>query len=141
MITDQLRATAADVLANLPCSLEMPAGTGKTQLVAAMAAITTELGHRTLVLTHTHAGVDAIRRRLRKFGVPKQAVHVDTITGWAFDLVRSYPNLAGVTVPAVPDWTKSADYVAGAIKVAQSRAIQDMHAVSFEYFIVDEYQD
>jgi hypothetical protein len=141
MLTDELRATATEVLAHLPCSLEMPAGTGKTQLVAATATITAELGHRTLVLTHTHAGVDAIRRRLRKFGVPKQAVHVDTITGWAFDLVRSYPNLAGVTVPAVPDWTKSSEYVAGAIKVAQSRAIKDMHAASFEYFIVDEYQD
>lgn len=141
MLTAQLRGTATEVLANLPCSLEMPAGTGKTQLVAAIAAVTSELGHRTLVLTHTHAGVDAIRRRLRKFGVATQAVHVDTITGWAFDLVRSYPSIAGVTVPDVPDWTKSSEYVAGAIKVARSRAIRNMHAASFEYFIVDEYQD
>lgn len=141
MLTAQLRATATEVLANLPCALVMPAGTGKTQLVAAMAAVTSELGHRTLVLTHTHAGVDAIRRRLRKFGVPKQAVHVDTITGWAFGLVRSYPSIAGVTVPDVPDWTRSSEYVAGAIKVARAKAIMDMHAASFEYFIVDEYQD
>ena len=141
MLTTELRATAIEVLAHLPCSLEMPAGTGKTQLVAAMATVTAELGHRTLVLTHTHAGVDAIRRRLRKFGVPKQTVHVDTITGWAFDLVRSYPNIAGVTVPDVPDWSESEKYVEGAIKVAQAKAIKDMHAASFEYFIVDEYQD
>lgn len=141
MLTADLRTTAIDVLAHLPCSLEMPAGTGKTQLVAAMAATTTELGCRTLVLTHTHAGVDAIRRRLRKFGVPKVAVHVDTITGWAFDLVRRYPSIAGVIVPHVPDWTNSKEYVEGAVKVARAKAISDMHAASFEYFIVDEYQD
>ena len=62
MLTADLRRRAIEVLAHLPCSLEMPAGTGKTQLVAAMAATTTQLGYRTLVLTHTHAGVDAIRR-------------------------------------------------------------------------------
>lgn len=136
-----LRADAEAIITGLPVSLEMPAGTGKTQLVAAIAAIAEETGKKTLVLTHTHAGVDAIRGRLQKFGVSPRNVHIDTITGWAFDLVRSYPVIAGIQVPPEPDWSKSADYIAGAIQVAQSRAVREMHEVSFDYFIVDEYQD
>jgi hypothetical protein len=65
--------------------------------------------------------------------------HFSAASRWG--LWRSYPNIAGVTVPTVPDWSASSEYGAGAINVAQSRAIRDMHAASFEYFIVDEYQD
>ncbi len=137
----ELRATAQCICNSLPLSLEMPAGTGKTHLVAAIATIAAETSKRTLILTHTHSGVDAIRRRLNRFGVSSRAVHVDTITGWAFDLARSYPLLAGTPIPAVPDWSRSAEYIAGATRVAGSSAIRDMHSVSFDYFIVDEYQD
>jgi hypothetical protein len=140
-VDENLRRTAVEVLESLPLSIEMPAGTGKTQVVAAIAAVAQERGSRTLVLTHTHAGVDAIRRRLKQFDVGAGAVHIDTITGWAFDLVRSYPDIAGIRVPDDPDWSKSAEYVEGAVKVAESSAIQDMHRVSFDYFVVDEYQD
>lgn len=136
-----LRSSAESILAQLPAALEMPAGTGKTHLVAAIAAIAEEQGKRVLVLTHTHAGIDAIRGRLRAFGVSPSNVHIDTITGWAFDLARSYPDIAEVSVPPEPDWTKSADYVAGATKVAQARVAREMHEISFDYFIVDEYQD
>ena len=136
-----LRATVESVLAALPASLEMPAGTGKTHIVAGLAAVASETDGRVLILTHTHAGVDAIRRRLKTFGVPPKQVWVDTITGWAFDLVRAYPKVAGVEVPATPDWTKSSNYIAGAVRVAQSQAIRAMHAASFDYLIVDEYQD
>lgn len=137
----ELRKNAQAILSSLPVALEMPAGTGKTHLVAALAALADEVGDRVLVLTHTHAGVDAIRTRLRSFGVASRNVHVDTITGWAFDLVRSYPGIAGIDVPEDPDWSSSSEYVAGATKVAQSRALKGVHAASFKYFIVDEYQD
>ncbi|ANP73043.1 hypothetical protein PA27867_2091 [Cryobacterium arcticum] len=119
----------------------MPAGTGKTHLVAALAALADETDDRVLILTHTHAGVGAIRTRLKAFGVASRNVHVDTITGWAFDLVRSYPGIAGIVVPENPDWSSSSEYVAGAMKVVNAQALTDVHAASFEYFIVDEYQD
>lgn len=136
-----LRAEADAIVSNLPLSIEKPAGTGKTELVAAIAAVAAERGERVLILTHTHAGVDAIRKRLRTFDVDRRAVHVDTITGWAFDLVRAYPVIAGVEVPEDPDWTQSAAYIAGATLVARSDAIATMHAHSFGFLIVDEYQD
>ncbi|TCJ96314.1 UvrD-helicase domain-containing protein [Nocardia alba] len=136
-----LRTKAAHILDAMPCALEMPAGTGKTQLVAGVTALATELGHRTLILTHTNAGVSALRKRLKKFGIAPGAFHIDTITGWAFELVRHYPKLAGLRVPSSPDWEDSQSYLNAAIAVSQSSAIKRMHAASFRYFLVDEYQD
>jgi len=81
-----LRATAGTVRAAMPWSIELPAGTGKTQIVAGLAAAAAERLERPLVLTHTNAGVDALRRRLRSFGVRAGAVQVDTIASWSFDL-------------------------------------------------------
>lgn len=119
----------------------MPAGTGKTHLLAAAAAEAASQGERSLILTHTNAGVDVIRKRLRRFRVSSNMVHVDTITSWAFSLVRAYPQIAGVAVPDVPDWSFSREYVHGATLVAQARAVQWVNTVSFGYLFVDEYQD
>lgn len=141
MMHESLRRAAEELIAAAPCSLEMPAGTGKTHLLAAAAAVAATDGKRSLVLTHTNAGVDAIRKRLRAFGVPASQVRVDTITSWAFSLVRSYSEIAGMSVAQVPDWTQSDDYLKAATVVARSRAIVDMMAVSFDHLFIDEYQD
>ena len=136
-----LRSEAVQLLAQLPLSVEMPAGTGKTQLIAAMASVAVDNGQSVLILTHTNAGVSALRTRLKKFGVKQSNVHVDTIASWAFELVRHYPVLAGIRIPPMPDWAKSSEYVDGATKVAGANAIQVMHAASFNLLLVDEYQD
>lgn len=141
MAHEPLRTAAEELIAAAPCSLEMPAGTGKTHLLAAAAAVAATDGERSLVLTHTNAGVDAIRKRLRAFGVPASHFRVDTITSWAFSLVRSYSEIAGMSVTEVPDWTQSDNYLKAATVVAGSRAIVDMMAVSFDYLFIDEYQD
>lgn len=141
MGSHELSALAAEVVAEAPCSLEMPAGTGKTELLAASVATAVKQGDRSLVLTHTNAGVDAIRRRLKRFGVPSNMARVETISSWAFTLSRSFPGIAGIDVPEVPNWNSSQKYVEGAAKVAKTAAIRRVHAVSFSYFFVDEYQD
>lgn len=141
MGSDALSRLAAEVIAAAPCSLEMPAGTGKTELLAACVSTAAGNGQRSLVLTHTNAGVDAIRKRLRRFGVPSNAVRVETVTSWAFTLSRSYAGLAGIDVPEVPNWDDSGTYVNGAAVVAQAVAVRKVHAVSFDYLFVDEYQD
>lgn len=138
---EALRVTVARVLVQAPCSVELPAGTGKTHLLAATAAVAGHQGNRSLILTHTNAGVDAIRRRLRSFRVPSKLVRVETITSWAFSLDRAYSGIAGVTVPDVPDWANSTEYVHGAVQVAQAQAIQQMLSASYDYLFVDEYQD
>ena len=138
---DALRLQALEILDSAPCSIEMPAGTGKTHLLAAVAAIAGEKGCRSLILTHTNAGVDAIRTRLKAFGVPSDSTRVDTITGWAFTLSLSYASIAGLTIPEVPDWTRSREYVDAASRVAAANAIVRVHELSFSYLLVDEYQD
>ena len=136
-----LRELAADLLDVAPCSVELPAGSGKTHLVAMVAEISAEREQRCLILTHTNAGVDAIKTRLRNFGVSPKLASVDTITSWAFKLVGAYPTIAGVSVTEVPDWTKSNHYLQGARKVALSKAVALVHKLSFNYLVVDEYQD
>lgn len=138
---ERLRVAADDLLDAAPCSVEIPAGTGKTHLLAAATAVAAERGGRSLILTHTNAGVDAIRKRLRSFGVPPSLFRVDTITSWGFRLVRSYADIAGISVTEVPDWTQSAKYLRGALAVARSDAIAEVHAISFDFLFVDEYQD
>lgn len=137
---DDLALEAQAVLANLPCSITMPAGTGKTQLVVAMARQAAKDGEHCLVLTHTNAGVDALRKRLSGQVDPK-FVHVDTLTAWAIKLVRHYPTLTHVAVPATVDTADSSLYIAGAATVAAVPAIKRMHQASFRYLFVDEYQD
>lgn len=60
-------------------SVIAPAGHGKTELIAKLAA----KGRRSLVLTHTHAGVHALRARLKRLKVPANLAFVDTIAGWS----------------------------------------------------------
>jgi len=141
LMDNELEATARLIVKNSPCSLEMPAGTGKTHLIAAAVAVVANEGGRSLILTHTNAGVDALRKRLNKFNVKASSYHIDTITGWAFTLIRSYGTIAGIEVSDVPDWSASKQYIESATNVVRTTAIGLVHANSFSCFFVDEYQD
>lgn len=129
------------IQANLPCSVEMPAGTGKTETIAELVKLSADDGKRSLVLTHTHAGVDVLRRRMKKFGVPKNAVTIRTLDSWCFDLIGSFPVLAEMTVGDEPDWALSRDYHVAGRRTALSPAIVRMLQASYELLVVDEYQD
>lgn len=138
---DALRATATAVRGSMPCSVELPAGAGKTQLVAALAASAAERGERPLILTHTNAGVDVMRRRLRLFGVGTPTVRVETIARWSWDLIRHYPRLSMITAAPEPEWTSSGDYYRGAAVAVRANAIGRVLKASYGLVIVDEYQD
>jgi hypothetical protein len=125
----------------MPCSVQLPAGAGKTQIIAAVGALASEAGERVLVLTHTNAGVDALRRRMRAFGVAASQVSVETIASWSHALVRHYPQLAQFSAPPVPDWADCRRYYTGAGLVASAQAIRQMLAASYDLAVVDEYQD
>lgn len=126
---------------NLPCSVELPAGCGKTELITRLVGELAHESRRSLVLTHTHAGVDALRRRFRRLGVPARSVAVRTIDSWCFELISSYPQLAGIEVADEPDWAESRNYhVAGAAAV-DTAATQRMLLASYDLLVVDEYQD
>ncbi|WP_017906081.1 UvrD-helicase domain-containing protein [Pseudomonas asplenii] len=113
-----------------------PAGHGKTELIAKAAA----LGRRTLVLTHTHAGVHAIRARLQRMHVPSDKVVVDTIASWARQYVQAFPGRSGRPAlhPNKPNWD---DVYLGAASILQSPVVQEVIKASYDRVLIDEYQD
>lgn len=138
---DSLKSTAHQVLDALPCSVTMPAGAGKTELIAAISAQVAAREARTLILTHTHAGVDALRRRLTRFSVTASNATVRTIDAWCFDLIKHVPQLAQRNVPEHPDWSQSAAYHQAAERAVKTASVQRMLRVSYDAILVDEYQD
>ena len=80
-----------------------PAGFGKTHLIAAAVGMASD---RQLVLTHTYAGVNALRRKMRELRIPDGACRVDTIASWALRLCLSYGGASGWSIeqPAGGQW-------------------------------------
>lgn len=135
------RSDAFKVRQAMPCSVAMPAGTGKTEIIAGLAALAVEDRERALILTHTHAGVQALRQRTRKLGIGSSEARIDTIASWAHRLIHRYPRLAGVMVPTEPDSSASRSYYEGATRVLQHSALQQVLAATYAFAIIDEYQD
>lgn len=130
---------AAELAKSLRGAMIAAAGCGKTQIIA--AAVSKHGGSRELVLTHTHAGVEAIRTRLVKFKVKEKACHVDTIAGWALRLATAFPNNSRL-LNAKP--RNSADYSAvysAATRLLGFRSIREILRASYSGVYVDEYQD
>ena len=114
------------------------AGCGKTEQIALATGIS---GCKRLILTHTHAGVDAIQSRLRRHQVPASKFHLSTIAGWCLRLCRSYPKRSGFdnSVPlAQIDW--SAVYEACS-RLLLSGAVNGILHAAYGGIFVDEYQD
>jgi hypothetical protein len=70
------------------------AGCGKTEQIARSVQHT---DGRRLLLTHTHAGVDVLRARLKRHQVSSEKFHIDTIAGWCLRYSASFPKRSGLT--------------------------------------------
>lgn len=114
------------------------AGCGKTELLAKFVAH--ETSGRQLILTHTHAGVAAIKKRLADMRVPREKFHLDTIAGWCLRYGAAYPTISGYRpgAEADPDWTAT---YPGAEKVCRTALGKRVIGASYEGVLVDEYQD
>ena len=113
------------------------AGCGKTEQIARATALCP--GCR-LILTHTHAGVDALRARLKKHGVPANKYHIDTIAGWSLRFAASFPMRSGLTLARPSDDEWNAVYEC-ALRLIRSRAVLNVLMASYSGVFVDEYQD
>lgn len=115
-----------------------PAGCGKTELIA--RSVHLDADHRSLVLTHTHAGVDALCKRLKTLGADAATYEVNTIAGWSLRLATSFPNTSGITTqrPVSEQWDAVYTAAAHLLSIA---AIQTVIRASFDSVYVDEYQD
>ena len=86
-----------DLLTIARGTITAPAGCGKTSLIA--DALTRHVGPKpVLVLTHTNAGVAALRTRLGKAGVPPKAYRLATIDGWAMRLISNFSRCVAVMI-------------------------------------------
>lgn len=132
-----------DLLAIERGTVTAPAGCGKTQLIAHAL-----VGHRgakpILVLTHTNAGVAALRSRLDRAGVPTSAYRLSTIDGWAMRLISTFPNRSAHDPEILRLAAPARDYPAirdAALRLLQAGHISDVLKASYAHLIVDEYQD
>lgn len=114
-----------------------PAGCGKTHSI--VDAVSRNDGKPVLVLTHTNAGVCAVRTRLSRARVAAARYRVATLDGWALQVVLAYPELAGLR----PDLS-SMSYPAlrdAAVRALESGALDAILRATYGRVIVDEYQD
>ncbi len=132
-----------DLLTIARGTVTAPAGCGKTHLIA------NALGRHTdpkpvLVLTHTNAGVAALRARLGKAGVPPRQYRIVTIDGWSMRLASMFPQRSGCHANVLELKNPGRDYPTirnAAIELLCGNHITDLIAATYSRLIVDEYQD
>lgn len=124
-------------------TVEAPAGCGKTELIVSALHRHSEI-KPVLVLTHTNAGVAALRHRLSRHRVPQDRYRLSTIDGWALRILKTFPSRSGIAPGHLDLEDARRDYPA--IKAAIVRLLLGGHIdevlfASYSRVIVDEYQD
>jgi DNA helicase-2/ATP-dependent DNA helicase PcrA len=136
MVESQL----SEILSMPSASIPAPAGHGKTEMICDLVRLSTG---KQLILTHTHAGVDAIRTRLKKHGISSSTYRVRTIAGFCLYWCNAYPNTARFDTslsPATNDKFFEQVYH-GSSLILQTSWAQRVLRQTYERVIVDEYQD
>ncbi|EKO3388937.1 UvrD-helicase domain-containing protein [Vibrio fluvialis] len=130
------------VEAVLQCSrgtVVAPAGCGKTHLITNTLDIRQPKPY--LVLTHTTAGVAALKQRLRQLAVPSQNYVVATIDGWALRIARAFPGLCPVlSQPEQPNQYYH-ELRQAVLNTLNSGQLSSIVRASYSRLLVDEYQD
>jgi len=117
--------------------VEAPAGCGKTEAI--VRTVGYHCSERQLVLTHTHAGVDALRQRFKEHHIPAAKFHIDTIAGWAWGWVRRYPENANYHSSI--EFAVWDDVYAAMLNLLSKDFVVRGILNSYAGLIVDEYQD
>jgi DNA helicase-2/ATP-dependent DNA helicase PcrA len=115
-----------------------PAGCGKTHLIAESA------GHSKgvqLILTHTHAGVDALKKKLNNLGVPVNKYHVTTIDSFSLRYAQAFPILGRFEIKYPNNQTEWTQLRRAATEIFQYKAIRRVIRGTYDGIYVDEYQD
>ena len=132
-----------DLLAIDRGTVTSPAGCGKTHLIAEV--LTRHMDSKPiLVLTHTNAGVVALRGRFDRAGVPSKAYRLSTIDGWAMRLIATFPARSSHNPEILELSNPGSDYPnirAAAAKLLAAGHISEILAASYARLVVDEYQD
>ena len=117
--------------------LVAPAGYGKTFTLAQCLKHTCG---KSLLLTHTHAGVASIRKKLKDELVDSEKYNVETISSFAQKYVQAF--YTGTDIPKQEDSKKYHPFVLEkAIEILSIPAIQCVIQATYSGVFVDEYQD
>ena len=115
-----------------------PAGCGKTHLIAQSTA---QSVGRQLILTHTYAGVNALRRKMRILGVNSKLYWIDTLASWALRLSLSYPSASGWQDERPATNEQWNDLYSCCSNLLDNEFIRRILRASYDGVYVDEYQD
>lgn len=115
-----------------------PAGYGKTYSVAECLRHTRD-DQKQLILTHTHAGIAAIKEKVREMGVESCKYHIETITSFAQKYV-----LAFCDPDEIPPQEEDGYFgviVEKAVGLFSLDSVKGIVKCSYDGLFVDEYQD
>lgn len=131
--------TVESVLDNNRGLIVAPAGCGKTHLITETLNVATIKPY--LVLTHTTAGVAALKQKLKRLGVPNNNYVVATIDGWARHLSNIFP--VSCNIVATPDNPNQfyPELRRNVNNYISSGHIAEIIQSSYSRLLVDEYQD
>ncbi|MEH2484364.1 UvrD-helicase domain-containing protein [Bradyrhizobium sp. AZCC 2230] len=132
-----------DLLSIEKGAITAPAGCGKTQLIA--SALSRHEGPKpVLVLTHTNAGVAALRGRLDRAGVAPSKYRLATLDGFAMRLISMFPKRSGHDRAILELAYPATDYPAirdAAVRLLNEEHLDEILAATYDRLFVDEYQD
>jgi AAA domain len=138
-----MAAPEFDILTIRRGAITAPAGCGKTHLIAD-ALTRHENAKPIIVLTHTNAGVAALRGRLDGLNVPSRAYRIATIDGWAMRLISMFPMRSAQNPNLLKLANPATDYPrirVTAAKLLKAGHVSDLLRATYDRLIVDEYQD
>lgn len=114
-----------------------PAGCGKTETIVDIIA-RKEQTKKYLILTHTNAGVESIRKRLAKKKISSKQYQIYTIASFCYKYVNAYPRLSKIEITNKNDFNGT---YRGMINLLKNKHIQQVLVITYNQVLIDEYQD
>ncbi|EJQ0043170.1 AAA family ATPase [Salmonella enterica subsp. enterica serovar Newport] len=116
-----------------------PAGCGKTHLITEVLSFSQSQPY--LVLTHTTAGVTALKKRLSRFAIPPRNYVVTTIDGWALKIAGCFPGLCPLGVGPENPTVFYSSLRRAVRNLVLNGNISEIITATYSRLLVDEYQD
>ncbi|UUM12874.1 UvrD-helicase domain-containing protein [Clostridiaceae bacterium HFYG-1003] len=126
------------ILSKHNAAIIAPAGHGKTEMIVDLVEASPG---KQLLLTHTNAGIHALKKRLFKRGISKDKYTIYTIASYCMKLCSAYPVNADITTVDITDPNFYSFQYKGVCNILNHSWIQRVLKASYHSVIVDEYQD